>query len=84
MASSKIFNGESEGFGTRNHSLDKPKVIDASHILKHPHRANRPDHIVIILRGLPGSCFYGKVIHLINITVSIFSNLFFLSFSYYV
>ncbi|GER49997.1 P-loop containing nucleoside triphosphatehydrolases superfamily protein [Striga asiatica] len=35
--------------------LDKPKVIDASHILKHPHRSNRPDHIVIILRGLPGS-----------------------------
>ncbi|KAL8464988.1 hypothetical protein ACS0TY_034461 [Phlomoides rotata] len=55
MASSKIFNGESEGFGPRSHSLDKPKVIDASHILKHPHRVNRPDHIVIILRGLPGS-----------------------------
>lgn len=55
MASSKIFNGEREDLVPRNHSLDKPRVIDASHILKHPHRANRPDHIVIILRGLPGS-----------------------------
>ncbi|KAH6797373.1 P-loop containing nucleoside triphosphate hydrolases superfamily protein [Perilla frutescens var. hirtella] len=55
MASSKTFNGESEDFPRRNHSLDYPKIIDASHILKHPHRANRPDHIVIILRGLSGS-----------------------------
>ncbi|KAL6973319.1 hypothetical protein U1Q18_027499 [Sarracenia purpurea var. burkii] len=36
-------------------SSDKPKVVDASHIFKQPHRATRPDHIVIILRGLPGS-----------------------------
>ncbi|KAL0439898.1 UNVERIFIED_CONTAM: YLP motif-containing protein 1 [Sesamum latifolium] len=55
IASSKTFKGESEEFPPRHLSLDKPKVIDASHILKHPHRANRPDHIVIILRGLPGS-----------------------------
>lgn len=55
MASSKTFNGESEDLPPRNHTLDKPKIIDASHILKHPHRANRPDHIVIIMRGLPGS-----------------------------
>ncbi|XP_071715687.1 uncharacterized protein [Rutidosis leptorrhynchoides] len=34
---------------------DKPNIIDASHIFKHPHRASRPDHLVIILRGLPGS-----------------------------
>ncbi|CAN4099356.1 unnamed protein product [Withania somnifera] len=34
---------------------DKSKVIDASHILKHPYRATRPDHLVVILRGLPGS-----------------------------
>ncbi|KAF3671205.1 putative ABC transporter A family member 2-like [Capsicum annuum] len=33
----------------------KSKVIDASHILKHPYRATRPDHLVVILRGLPGS-----------------------------
>ncbi|XP_052174573.1 uncharacterized protein LOC127789667 [Diospyros lotus] len=34
---------------------NKPKVVDALHIFKQPHRATRPDHIVIILRGLPGS-----------------------------
>lgn len=34
---------------------DKSTVIDASHILKHPYRATRPDHLVVILRGLPGS-----------------------------
>ncbi|EPS69799.1 hypothetical protein M569_04965, partial [Genlisea aurea] len=33
----------------------KSIVIDASHIFKHPYRANRPDRIVVILRGLPGS-----------------------------
>ncbi|KAK6148523.1 hypothetical protein DH2020_019435 [Rehmannia glutinosa] len=54
MAMSKTFKGESEK-PSRHPSLDKPKVIDGSHILKHPHRANRPDHIVVILRGLPGS-----------------------------
>ncbi|XP_010444130.1 PREDICTED: uncharacterized protein LOC104726876 isoform X2 [Camelina sativa] len=31
------------------------KVIDVSHLLTPPHRSNRPDHFVIILRGLPGS-----------------------------
>ncbi|XWS51090.1 hypothetical protein CRYUN_Cryun12cG0146300 [Craigia yunnanensis] len=36
-------------------SSDKPKVVDASKLFKIPHRASRPDHIVIILRGLPGS-----------------------------
>jgi YLP motif-containing protein 1 len=30
-------------------------VIDVSHLLKPPHRSTRPDHFVIILRGLPGS-----------------------------
>lgn len=34
---------------------EKPNIVDASHIFKHPHRASRPDHLVIILRGLPGS-----------------------------
>ncbi|CAI9112273.1 OLC1v1012694C2 [Oldenlandia corymbosa var. corymbosa] len=33
----------------------KPQNIDASHIIKYPHRASRPDRIVVILRGLPGS-----------------------------
>ncbi|XP_010483988.1 PREDICTED: YLP motif-containing protein 1-like isoform X1 [Camelina sativa] len=31
------------------------KVIDVSHLLTPPHRSTRPDHFVIILRGLPGS-----------------------------
>ncbi|KAL0789377.1 hypothetical protein Bca101_005623 [Brassica carinata] len=31
------------------------KVIDVSYLLKPPHRSTRPDHFVIILRGLPGS-----------------------------
>ncbi|CAI9757518.1 unnamed protein product [Fraxinus pennsylvanica] len=54
MAPSKSILGERELFPPRRLSSDEPKVIDASHILKHPHRATRPDHIVIILRGLPG------------------------------
>ncbi|GKA76154.1 ABC transporter A family member 7-like protein isoform X1 [Tanacetum coccineum] len=29
-------------------------MIDGSRIFKHPHRASHPDHVVIILRGLPG------------------------------
>ncbi|XVF11975.1 hypothetical protein REPUB_Repub08aG0075000 [Reevesia pubescens] len=36
-------------------SSDKPKIVDASELFKMPHRASRPYHIVIILRGLPGS-----------------------------
>lgn len=39
---------------------DKSKVIDASHILKNPYRATRPDHLVVILRGLPGASFFSK------------------------
>ncbi|KAI4343843.1 hypothetical protein L6164_011145 [Bauhinia variegata] len=46
---------DAQPFSLRQLSADKPKVIDASHLFKHPHRATRPDHIVIILRGLPGS-----------------------------
>ncbi|XP_010550653.1 PREDICTED: uncharacterized protein LOC104821457 [Tarenaya hassleriana] len=34
---------------------NKPKVVDISQLLMSPHRASRPDHFVIILRGLPGS-----------------------------
>ncbi|ESQ31639.1 hypothetical protein EUTSA_v10003777mg [Eutrema salsugineum] len=33
----------------------RSKVMDVSHLLKPPHRSTRPDHFVIILRGLPGS-----------------------------
>ncbi|XP_048228655.1 YLP motif-containing protein 1 isoform X2 [Ricinus communis] len=36
-------------------SSDKPMVIDAFRLFKQPYRATRPEHIVIILRGLPGS-----------------------------
>lgn len=44
-------------FPLRSIVSDKPKAIDASQIFKQPHRATRPDHIVIILRGLPGTIF---------------------------
>ncbi|KAJ6868773.1 hypothetical protein NC651_033764 [Populus alba x Populus x berolinensis] len=36
-------------------SPERPIIVDASHLFKMPHRATRPNHIVIILRGLPGS-----------------------------
>lgn len=42
-------------FPLRSIASDKPKAIDASQIFKQPYRATRPDHIVIILRGLPGT-----------------------------
>ncbi|KAG6494822.1 hypothetical protein ZIOFF_042584 [Zingiber officinale] len=39
-----------------NHAVNaKPTVINACDLFKQPLRASRPDHIVIILRGLPGS-----------------------------
>uniref|UniRef100_A0A2P2LGP9 YLP motif-containing protein 1 isoform X2 n=1 Tax=Rhizophora mucronata TaxID=61149 RepID=A0A2P2LGP9_RHIMU len=47
--------GEDQSFLPKQLSPDKPSVVDASCLFKKPHRANRPDHIVIILRGLPGS-----------------------------
>ncbi|OVA09066.1 YLP motif-containing protein 1 [Macleaya cordata] len=46
---------EAQSFPLKHLSPDKPKRIDASLLLRQPHRATRPDHIVIILRGLPGS-----------------------------
>ncbi|XP_019152801.1 PREDICTED: uncharacterized protein LOC109149473 isoform X1 [Ipomoea nil] len=54
-ASSRTCSRESEQYPARHPSSEKPKIFDASHILKHPHRSARPDHIVVILRGLPGS-----------------------------
>ncbi|CAI9266707.1 unnamed protein product [Lactuca saligna] len=42
-------------FPLQHISSEKPNVIDASRIFKQPHRVSRPDHLVIILRGLPGS-----------------------------
>ncbi|KAI3885938.1 hypothetical protein MKX03_001378 [Papaver bracteatum] len=46
---------KTQSFALKHPSPDKPKCIDASLLLRQPHRATRPDHIVIILRGLPGS-----------------------------
>ncbi|KAF3333482.1 YLP motif-containing protein 1 [Carex littledalei] len=36
-------------------SSAQPTVINACDLFKHPQRASRPDHFVVILRGLPGS-----------------------------
>ncbi|KAK9114129.1 hypothetical protein Syun_020926 [Stephania yunnanensis] len=46
---------EGQPFLMKRPSPDKPKVVDASNLFLPPNRATRPDHIVIILRGLPGS-----------------------------
>ncbi|KAH7550345.1 hypothetical protein JRO89_XS13G0175000 [Xanthoceras sorbifolium] len=46
---------ESPSFPLKQFSPEKPKVVNALHLFKQPLRASRPDHIVIILRGLPGS-----------------------------
>ncbi|KAG6635395.1 hypothetical protein CIPAW_11G039300 [Carya illinoinensis] len=55
FSESKQAVGDGQPFSLKQLSSDKPKVIDASHLFKPPHRASRPDHIVLILRGLPGS-----------------------------
>jgi YLP motif-containing protein 1 len=47
--------GDGQSHLPKNNFADKPKVIDAAHLFKPPHRASRPDHFVIILRGLPGT-----------------------------
>lgn len=47
--------GESLSFPLKQLSPDKLKIVNALHLFKQPHRATRPDHFVIILRGLPGS-----------------------------
>lgn len=49
--------GEEQSFPLRNSSSDKATIVDASQLFKQPHRATRPDHFVIILRGLPGINF---------------------------
>ncbi|PON34679.1 YLP motif-containing protein [Parasponia andersonii] len=51
----KQFAEEDRSFLRRHSSSDKPTVVDASQLFKKPHRTTRPDHFVIILRGLPGS-----------------------------
>ncbi|KZV34706.1 hypothetical protein F511_00608 [Dorcoceras hygrometricum] len=55
MAPSKMYLRESEDIPSNHLFLENSKALDASQILKKPHRSSRPDHIVIILRGLPGS-----------------------------
>ncbi|TKY55118.1 YLP motif-containing protein 1 [Spatholobus suberectus] len=52
---SKQYLGDAQPFSLNQFSADRPKFIDASHLFRHPHRASRPDHFVIIFRGLPGS-----------------------------
>ncbi|XP_073134592.1 uncharacterized protein [Henckelia pumila] len=55
MAPSNTYLRESEDIPSHNLFSEKSVALDVSHILKKPHRSSRPDHIVIILRGLPGS-----------------------------
>ncbi|XP_075523562.1 uncharacterized protein LOC142556152 isoform X2 [Primulina tabacum] len=55
MTPSKMYLRESEDIPSLHLFSEKPMALDVSHILKKPHRNSRPDHIVIILRGLPGS-----------------------------
>lgn len=54
QASSMQYGVDGKAFQMKQISSDMPKVIDASQLFKPPHRASRPDHFVIILRGLPG------------------------------
>ncbi|KAL4195573.1 hypothetical protein AMTRI_Chr05g73970 [Amborella trichopoda] len=51
----KQFIDNARPFDSKLTQSDKPKFVDASLLFKHPHRSTRPDHFVIILRGLPGS-----------------------------
>ncbi|KAJ9677353.1 hypothetical protein PVL29_022372 [Vitis rotundifolia] len=53
--SSKQYLAEGQPYLMKHPSSEKPNSIDASHLFKQPHRVGRPDHVVIILRGLPGS-----------------------------
>ncbi|XP_030531175.1 uncharacterized protein LOC115741429 isoform X1 [Rhodamnia argentea] len=47
--------GQGPQLSSQQLPLQKPKIVDASHIFKPPHKIGRPDHFVIILRGFPGS-----------------------------
>lgn len=51
----KQYTGEDRSFQQKHSSSDKPRIVDASQLFKQSHRATRPEHFVIILRGLPGS-----------------------------
>ncbi|KAL2321947.1 hypothetical protein Fmac_026326 [Flemingia macrophylla] len=52
---SKHYLRDSQSFSLNRFSADRAKFVDASQLFRHPHRASRPDHFVIIFRGLPGS-----------------------------
>ncbi|KAK9684604.1 hypothetical protein RND81_10G220300 [Saponaria officinalis] len=66
-ASRGTFQGDSQGGLTtfaqhsggshpsKKNLSDKPRTVDAVQLFKQPQRTSRPDHFVIILRGLPGS-----------------------------
>ncbi|CAI8610019.1 unnamed protein product [Vicia faba] len=52
---SKQYLGGAQSFPLNQLSAEKPKFVDASQLFLKPLRTSRPDHFVIILRGLPGS-----------------------------
>ncbi|KAL8140259.1 hypothetical protein V2J09_006280 [Rumex salicifolius] len=47
--------GQGQHFFSENNVSDKQNIIDVVSLFKPPNRDRRPDHFVIILRGLPGS-----------------------------
>ncbi|KFK27999.1 hypothetical protein AALP_AA8G458600 [Arabis alpina] len=53
--SSVMVSPSSSSSSSSSYAPIRSKVIDLAHLLKPPHRSTRPDHFVIILRGLPGS-----------------------------
>lgn len=55
LASSGHHLAEGRSFVSKDRLPEKSQIIDASQLFNPPHRATRPDHFVIILRGLPGS-----------------------------
>lgn len=54
---SKQYLGDAQPFPLNRLSDEKPKFVDASQLFRKPLRTSRPDHFVIILRGLPGALF---------------------------
>ncbi|XP_027192991.1 uncharacterized protein [Cicer arietinum] len=52
---SKQYPGDAQSFSLNRLPAEKPKFVDASQLFRNPLRTSRPDHFVIVLRGLPGS-----------------------------
>ncbi|KAG0462937.1 hypothetical protein HPP92_021413 [Vanilla planifolia] len=48
-------NEREHSFLSKHSCKEQVTYVDASHLFKRPYRASRPERIVIILRGLPGS-----------------------------